>query len=271
MPELPDVEIFRRYVDAHALFQPIEEVRVINRTVLHRISPRRLMKTLKGSMIVGTHRHGKVLFARLEDHGGYLVLRFGMTGFVSYGKDGGDLPHVRVLLQFSHGAALAYHSQRMLGEVEVTETIDDYLEDRNLGPDAWRIGQQEFHTLLDGKRGAIKNALMDQRFLAGLGNVYCDEILFQARLHPRIRIEDLSRQAIDRLYRSVNRVLETAIRCQADPVRMPRTWLTPHRGRDGARCPRCRSRFQRLSICARTAYVCPTCQGMDGRLHSGRK
>lgn len=101
---------------------------------------------------------------------------------------------------------------------------------------------------------------MDQTLLAGIGNVYADEILFQARIHPKAPARELGRRELVALYRTMARVLERAISAGADPARMPRTWLTPARGHR-ARCPRCGGPLETMSAAGRTSYVCPHCQG----------
>jgi formamidopyrimidine-DNA glycosylase len=106
----------------------------------------------------------------------------------------------------------------------------------------------------------VKAALMNQAVLAGIGNLYADEILFQAGVHPRAAPRRLSRATLRRLYRTMERVLRAAIAARAEPANLPRTFLLRHRGDDG-RCPRCGRRLRTMRVSGRTTYYCPRRQG----------
>ena len=184
MPELPDVEIFKRYLDATALDQKITRVSVQNRTVLRHISPQAIARKLKGRKLESSLRHGKFLFGQLDKNGS-VIFHFGMTGFLKYFKHESEAPeHTRVRMDFSNGPFLAYVCPRMFGEVDYTTDVNKYINERGLGPDALALTSKEFKDRFAGKKNSIKSALMDQKLLAGIGNVYSDEILFQARVHP---------------------------------------------------------------------------------------
>lgn len=260
MPELPDVEYFSQYLDATALHQCIAAVHVQRDDVLDDdLSSRRLVRQLKGRAFQATRRHGKHLPVELDD-GGFLVLHFGMTGYLDYAMDRGDPPaHTRLRIDFDNGYRLAYVCQRMLGHVALAEDMDAFVKARELGPDALALDKAGLRERLEPHRGMVKPVLMDQSVLAGLGNVYTDEILFHARLHPRAPIADFDDDAYTRLYRSLRHVLQRAIDAHADPERMPRTWLLPHRQPD-AECPRCSGQVQRTQVGGRSTYACPSCQ-----------
>ena len=259
MPELPDVEIFRRYLNATALNQKIARVSVKNTTVLRNISAQAIARQLKGHKLHSSRRYGKFLFGLL-DHDGSVVFHFGMTGFLKYFKERTEEPkHTRVRFDFSNRAFLAYVCPRMFGEIGYTRDMKQYVKKRGLGPDALALTRKEFENRMAGKKSSIKYALMDQQLLAGIGNVYSDEILFQARVHPQVRVDHLSERTLDRIYKMIRRVLNKTISYQADPRRVPKTWLLRHREK-GTPCPRCGKRLRRLTINQRSAYVCPNCQ-----------
>jgi formamidopyrimidine-DNA glycosylase len=259
MPELPDVETFKRYLDATALHQVIRAAHVLRDEILQGITRRRLQRALHGRQLCAGHRHGKYLSVRLDDDA-RLVLHFGMTGFLKYWKDEGPPPaHARMVLRFDSGDRLAYDCRRMLGKVRLVEDFGRFVAEHGLGPDALRVDRAAFDAGLRARRGAIKSTLMNQSFIAGLGNVYSDEILFQARIHPRTRPVDLPPAARGDVFRGMRRVLRKAIEVQADPARMPRSWLLPRR-RPGAACPRCNGRLEHAVVGGRTAYFCPACQ-----------
>lgn len=259
MPELPDVETFKRYLDATSLHTPIEGVDVES-DILGEVSRRRLGGALRGHPLVKTRRHGKWLFAHVDD-GPWLALHFGMTGWLSYAK--GPAPdeeddHVQLLLTFDDGYHLAYHCIRKLGTVDLVDEPDAFVRDEGLGPDALALDADAFGDVL-GTRGGVKTALMRQETLAGIGNIYADEILFQARIHPRVALGDLDADDRRRLHRVLRRVLRRAIERGADPDRLPSSWLLPHR-EEGASCPRCGGRVDHIEVGGRSTYLCPRCQ-----------
>jgi formamidopyrimidine-DNA glycosylase len=137
----------------------------------------------------------------------------------------------------------------------------------DLGPDALRHGRsfEVFRDALAGRGGTIKAALMAQDTLAGIGNVYSDEILYQAYIHPKTPVAMLNARDFRKLHRCMIKVLETAIERKVDVGRMPRTWLLPHR-EDGRPCPRCGERLKTLIISGRTSYVCEGCQELKSTL-----
>lgn len=193
MPELPDVEIFNRYIDSTALHKRITDVTVKDDYVLKNISSDSLKNCLHGQAINSTRRHGKYLFLKLSSSH-TLLFHFGMTGFPKYFKNEEEYPdHARLLLAFENGYFLAYDSQRKLGEIRIIEDDRTFIDDLEMGPDALDkdLDLKAFLKLFEGRRGMIKPALMDQEVIAGIGNVYSDEILFQAGIHPKSKVANL--------------------------------------------------------------------------------
>jgi formamidopyrimidine-DNA glycosylase len=263
MPELPDVEIFKKYLDATALNQKIARVTVKNARITRHTSPQAIARKLKRRKLQSSRRHGKFLFGQLDKNGA-AIFHFGMTGFLRYFSDKAQEPeHTRVRFDFSNGASMAYVCPRMFGEVDYTRDVDRYIAQRGLGPDALTVTWKQFKERLAGIKSSIKSALMDQTLLAGIGNVYSDEILFQARVHPKRRVDGLSEGTLHRIYNKMKSVLNSTIRYQADPRQVPKSWLLPHRGTK-ADCPRCGKPVQRVTINQRSAYVCPNCQRQKG-------
>ena len=261
MPELPDVENFKRYLDATALHERISGVHVADTRVLDGISRRKLAAALDGQELEETCRRGKMLYARISG-GGWLSLHFGMTGYLDYFKEtdtGRD--HDRVLIEFDNGYHLAYVNRRLFGKVGLVEDIDDALS--HLGPDALEISRGDFLTLLDGRNGQIKSALMDQGFLAGMGNIYTDEALFQAGLHPKRKIADIDEDDRAELWRQMRHVLRVAIRAGAGREgiadRVPDSFLLPVRS-GGADCPKGCGAVRKIKAGGRAGYYCPSCQ-----------
>jgi formamidopyrimidine-DNA glycosylase len=263
MPELPDVEVFRRYLESTALHKRITAVEVHSQRILEGVSGKRLRSTLEGAAMEEAARHGKYLFARL-DRGGELVLHFGMTGFLKYYKNRVEQPeHERLRFHLENGYSLAYDNQRLLGRVFLTPVRARFIRDRGLGPDALSVDFERFTSILRRGRGAVKSTLMNQKMLAGLGNIYTDEILFQAAIHPKSALDGLGEEDLRAVYEQMRAVLQKSIEIQADPERMPRGYLLPHREPD-APCPRCGGRVRKIYVSGRATYFCPACQEEAG-------
>jgi formamidopyrimidine-DNA glycosylase len=164
-----------------------------------------------------------------------------------------------VFFIFAGNHRLAFDDQRQFGQIGLLNDIDEFLKTHALGPDALEIDRAEFRKIFGRHRGAVKSILMNQRLISGIGNIYADEILFRARIHPATEISRLSDKALTKLFRTTHYVLERAGAARADTNQMPRSWLLPHRGK-GGKCPRCGRRLKSATIGGRTAWFCPHCQ-----------
>jgi formamidopyrimidine-DNA glycosylase len=264
MPELPDVEVFRNYLNATSLHREIETVHVRDERLLEGVSASTVRRRLKGSALEGTRRHGKLLFVSLSE-GGWLVMHFGMTGELTYYEKGAEPEHTALLLDFVDGSHLAYRNRRTFGRLELAEDVDEYVEERGLGPDplAGDFGLREFRSVLEGRSGAVKTTLMNQQVLAGLGNIYVDELLFDAGVHPETGVDRLSEDTVEALWRSLRRVVDAAIEARVDVEEMPRTFLIRRR-EEGAACPRCDGTVEKSEVGGRATYFCPSCQAEGG-------
>lgn len=259
MPELPDVARFKQYADRTALHHRIEKAKAEAGKMLKDVSPSTLERRLRGHAFTQTRRHGKYLFLRLDD-GSWLCLHFGMTGELAYFDESEAPPdYTRLLLKFDNHHRLAYISRRKLGRIALADDPDEFAADRGLGPDALSVDARRFRELAQGRTSTLKAWLMDQSLMAGIGNVYADEILFHAGILPRRKLDDLDKKDLDRLHRTMRRVLKTAVEKQADPEKMPKSWLLPRR-RKGADCPRCKGRVEKSTVSSRSTYYCPACQ-----------
>ncbi|MGZ5148432.1 MAG: hypothetical protein ACXWI6_00225 [Burkholderiales bacterium] len=154
----------------------------------------------------------------------------------------------------------------MIGRVGLVEDAAAFIADEKLGPDALdrRFDFDAFKTAVRGIERNVKSVLMDQGIISGIGNIYSDEILFQARIDPDKRMDKLALAQLERLFLKMREVLKTAIARGAGSEqfigRMPQGSLLPER-RKGGRCPRCRSPLKVFKVGSRTAYCCPRCQG----------
>ncbi len=264
MPELPDVETFRRYFDAHGLNRRIAHTRVEAEDLLEEMTPQGLGRRLKDHSFTESRRHGKYLFAQRELEEDWLVLHFGMSGFLRALEEGEELPsHAGVALEFEDGGTLAYVAPRKLGRIGWTRSPEAFAADHELGPDALAIDRPAFVSAVRAHRGGTKCWLMDQSAIAGIGNIYSDEMLFQAGIHPKRQGRALSPAEAEGLYEQMREVLKQAIAAQARPEDLPKGYLLPLRG-EPASCPRCDGSLTRIKACGRTAWFCPRCQPEGG-------
>ncbi|MFP3853328.1 MAG: Fpg/Nei family DNA glycosylase [Anaerolineales bacterium] len=263
MPELPDLAVFQQYFESTSLHQAIQRVRCHEPNLLVGTSPGGVGRWLSGHSFSGTDRIGKNFFAEMDD-GRFLRFHFGMTGYFEYFKGLDEEPeYSQFRIHFDNGYHLALVMPRKLGEIQPLESMEDYAAEAELGPDVFKdsFGFSQFKDILVDRRAMIKSSMMDQSVMAGLGNVYNDEILYQARIHPRAQIPDLSEKELGKIYHAMRRVINKAIEVDAQPERMPENWLLPHR-EPGAQCPRCRGEIERIDVSGRTGYYCPSCQKM---------
>jgi formamidopyrimidine-DNA glycosylase len=258
VPELADVEGFRRVLDQHATGRVIRAVTVADTGVLRGVSATRLRDTLRGRRFRTPRRHGKWLIAPTT--GGPVVLfHFGMTGSLRWSPGGADSgPHDRVVFGLA-GGDLRYVDQRKLTGIRLLDSEADVSRELgDLGPDAAGLSGAEFRDLLASRRGGVKSALTDQHLLAGLGNLLADEILWRARINPRRACADLDRTDLDRLHRGMGTVLRAAMKAGRVPPRP--SWLTGHREEPEDRCPRCGTQLRHGRVNGRGTVWCPRCQ-----------
>ncbi|UUU32357.1 Fpg/Nei family DNA glycosylase [Streptomyces sp. CA-210063] len=258
MPELPDVEGFRKVLESCAKGRVIQRVDVRDPGVLHGTSTERLRDALEGRRFTEPERHGKWLLARTG--GPTLLLHFGMTGRLLCGRpDDAVEAHDRVLFTVARDRQLRYRDQRKLRGLWLA---DDESEVARLlerqGPDAMAVNREEFEAALAARRGSVKTALTDQSVLAGLGNLLADEILWRAGLRPTSRASDLTEADCRRLYTQMRRTLRSAVTAGCVPPRD--TWLTGHRDDPVPTCPRCDNPLRRSRMAGRGTVWCPQCQ-----------
>ena len=264
MPELPDVESFRRTLQRNAVGHVITRVEVRDEWILRGASARQLRKQTQGKRLNSTSRHGKYLFAALEPEG-FFVFHFGMTGFFqTYRVHEPEQRYNRMVLHLDDGKHIAFNCRRRLGSIRYVQHPESFIQKQKLGPDVLRVDFKTYQERLRERKGAVKCVLMDQSVVSGIGNIYADEILFNARIHPRTPVAAINGRQIRLLFDATRRVLKTAVDRNADASRFPRTYLIRHR-RKGALCPRCGFPLKTLSACGRTAYFCPTEQMVFGR------
>ncbi len=264
MPELPDVECFRRLVHRYFQGAQVSHVEVADPASLEGTAAA-AHRHLKGHRLRDVGRHGKYLFLDFAEDT-VLVMHFGPAGMLCFVPSGRDEPkYVRFRLDFANGERLAYVNRRRIGRVRLVESAAKFVEQSKLGPDALDpdFDCAAFQARLSGRKPATKLVLIDQSRLAGIGNTWSDEILFQARIHPATSALTLTAARTRVLFRAMRHVLEVAI--DRDPLtdgfmaRLPPDFILPHR-HPGGHCPRCHAELERVALNGHTSTFCPHCQ-----------
>lgn len=263
MPELPDVDVRKRYFEETSLGREVERVSVPDPRILEGITPVSLGRGLKDARFVNANRRGKYLLAATDRHS-TLLLHFGMGGELVYLEQRCAKPAwSRVCLHFAGGGCLHYTNLRMFGKVALWNTTDmsEIPDIARLGPEPLdpKFTFKRFRKALAGRRTSIHLALMDQELIAGIGNIFSDEITFQAGVRPYRPAGDLSEDELRRLYGKMKWTLRTAVRLNADLDGHPDRFIIPNRSKDGS-CPRGNAKLTTVRLGGRTSYYCPACQ-----------
>jgi formamidopyrimidine-DNA glycosylase len=258
MPELPDVEGFKRTLAEHATGHQIERIEVRDAGVLRGVSARQLSTRLRGRRFAEPRRTGKWVIARTD--GPAVLMHFGMTGTLRWTDRHVPAERFERVTFVTDGGELHYDDMRKLTGISLAGNDDE--ADRflgSLGPDALAVQPGEFADLLHGRRATVKTVLMDQHAIAGLGNLLTDEILWRACINPRRPANSLTPHEVRRLSARMRWVLRTSLQAGDVPARP--SWLTGVRYEPAPRCPRCRTPLRHARIGGRTSVWCPLCQG----------
>lgn len=259
MPELPEVEVLRRELAPLLVGQSILEVHVVD----PRLGVQR--EALEGKTILALERLGKYLLFPFKE-GGCLALHLGMTGQLEVTEE--DLPHRhrRAYFVLSSGKYLSFIDPRKFGHILLLSTKEALRKRLGVDPLSAEFTFPRFQKLLKGRK-RLKDFLLDQRKIAGIGNIYASEILFRACLHPKRSASSLSQEEQKRLFASILEVLEEAIAAKGTTIR---DFRRPG-GESGnfqdflavygkTRCPRCGGSIVREVLASRSTYFCSQCQ-----------
>lgn len=267
MPELPEVETIRGQLAPRLEGRTLAVVDILDPRLTRPLDPREVAAELQGERIVAVERRGKYLVLRLEG-GAALLVHLRMTG--GFGFE--PTSHERAVVELEDGSRLVYRDVRRFGTwlVVASDELEPYVTLKN-GPEPLGAG---FTTawlaeLLGKRRAALKAVLLDQRVVAGLGNIYADEALWRARLSPLRSASSLGRDEVQRLQRAIRAALRLGIARQgstlstyAQPDGSPGEMQNEFRayGREGEPCPRCRTPIAKTRVGGRGTWYCPHCQ-----------
>ncbi len=276
MPELPEVETLRRDLEKEVVGRRIKAVEVTGmRAIRRHPNKKHFIGKLEGRKLERVTRKGKYLLFSIGDD--VLVVHLGMSGQLrkATAKDEA-LPHTHVTFTFTQGGELRFVDPRTFGElfVAAADTLEtDVPEIGELGFDpvedvlSWNV----FGALLRARKVKLKTLLMDQRFIAGIGNIYSDEILWAAGVRHDRPSDSLSTQEVRRLYRAVLETMHDAIKHRGstlsdqqyrDLYGVVGSYQAEHKvyAREGEACRRCRQPVVRQKWSQRSTFFCPACQ-----------
>jgi formamidopyrimidine-DNA glycosylase len=273
MPELPEVESVRRQLEPALVGRRFERVSIDDSRLVRPYEPAEVAAELEGERVAAVERRGKYLVVRFES-GRVLLIHLRMTGSLLHAPAGSlqDDPHRRAVVRLEDGADVAYRDVRRFGTWLLLEPgeAEPYLGAR-VGDEpldslftAARLGER-----LAGRRTSLKAALLDQRTVAGIGNIYADEALWRARLNPQRSAAGLDRAELRRLHRGIRAALEHGLARQGSTLRDYRlpdgsggSMQNEFRvyGRRDEPCDRCGTPISRTHVAGRTTWFCSTCQ-----------
>lgn len=259
MPELPEVEVVRRTLAPRVAGRLIERVEILSPLCADN-RPAELRTALEGRRILELGRRGKHLLFQLDR--GVLDIHLRMTGRLL--TAGAAAAHTRAVISFDSGRML-FEDARQFGRLRYLESAAEL----ELGPDALGISLDSFAEIVEGRRGRIKPLLLNQRAIAGIGNIYADEALRRSYIHPRARVERLSGERVARLHYAIQWALAAAIDAGGSsisdyvaPDGSRGTFQVQHRvyGRAGELCAECGTEIRRIVLNQRSTHFCPRCQ-----------
>jgi formamidopyrimidine-DNA glycosylase len=284
VPELPEVESVRRQLAPLLEGRRLARVEITDERLTRPLAPGEVARSLEGERVAAVDRRGKYLILRFES-GRALLVHLRMTGSLQHGRRGtlGDDAYRRAVVRLDDGSDVAYRDVRRFGTWALLERGEevDYLAAR-LGAEplsrsfsAVRLGER-----LAGRRAPLKAAILDQRTIAGVGNIYADEALWYAQLHPLRDAGGLGEAEIAALHRGIRKALQLGIRRQGSTLRDYRlpdgaSGGMQHEfrvyGRDGEPCPRCGTPIEKIRVGGRGTHYCPRCQEPRAASRSSRR
>ena len=273
MPELPEIETYMRQFNKSVKGRKVVDVKLLWDGAVRHPKPRTFVRRLKGQTLGEAERRGKFLIIPLES-GDTLVIHFGMTGVLHYlPPEEERSPHTRAIFRLDDGKELRYVDIRKRGGLYLVKGRDfsKIPELQNIGveplSDDFSLGA--LRGMLEGRRQQLKPFLMRQDVIAGIGNIYSNEILWEAKLHPLRNTADLTDAEVRRLHRAIRKVLREGVELQGcsieeflDLYGRPGRYEERLRvyQREGQPCPRCGAKIVRIVVGGRGTYYCPKCQ-----------
>jgi formamidopyrimidine-DNA glycosylase len=274
MPELPEVESVAQGLRKRALGRRIVSVEIRHTSIIAG-PPEAFIATLAGRKLANVSRTGKAIAVEMTAEDGsaprFMLVRLGMTGQLTVAPHDAPIePHTHVFMPLDDGREeLRFRDARRFGRLRSLTREELEKVFGSLGPDAQRVTEPQFLAAMKGRKGAIKSWLMNQNLVAGLGNIYADESLFEARIHPLTQPGRVSAEKAHQLYKSVRKVLDHAVALGGttfsdymDIEGRPGAFLSKLKvyQHTGEPCRRCKHAIRRIVVGGRSSHFCPHCQ-----------
>jgi len=273
MPELPEVETIKKDLEEKVKGKRVKRVKIKNEKCIKAPSPVEFVKRIENKIFREIQRRGKFLIVKLDSLDA-LIIHLKLTGqLIYFPKEGEELNYTRLIFIFDDHTQLNFADLRGFGNIwllpEGRLSTIPALADLGPEPLGDEFTVEKFKKLLKGRKGKIKPLLMDQSFIAGIGNVYSQEALFLAGIHPERNPSKLVDEEIEKLYNNLRKILREAISYRGSSVD---TYVDLEGrkgnyeqhlnvyGREGQSCPRCGAIIRRITISGRGTYFCPRCQ-----------
>jgi formamidopyrimidine-DNA glycosylase len=281
VPELPEVETVRRRLAPVLEGRELAHVEIADGRLTRPHDPVEVARELQGERVAAVDRRGKYLIVRFES-GRALLVHLRMTGSFLHTREG-ELPadpHRRAVATLDDGSDVAYRDVRRFGTwlLLEPEEVDTYVDARvGREPLAEAYRAKHLAERLDGRRAPVKAAILDQRTVAGVGNIYADEALWRARIHPLTPAAELEPEEVKALYKGIREALRLGIRRQGSTLRDYRLpdgaeGGAQHEfkvyGRGGDPCERCGTPIDKIRVAGRGTWYCPSCQRYRGQAAS---
>jgi formamidopyrimidine-DNA glycosylase len=274
MPEMPEVEIIVQSLREQIVGETIDDVRVRWLRSIDQPAVDEFIEQLCGQTIRDVRRRGK--FAIMELPQKRLLVHLRMTGQLlvcdAVNEALEEDKHVHVIFSFASGRMLYFRDIRKFGRFYLVDAAKEIVGDLGPEPLAKGFTPKSLEEVFEGRRARIKSLLLNQHVLAGLGNIYTDESLWRARIHPCHPVNELEFEEIERLHKSIREVLRSAVEHRGTTLRnyrdpSDRRGRNQERlavyGRGGKACPRCGATIERDVVAGRGTHYCPTCQKGD--------
>jgi len=270
MPELPEVETIKKALEPFLVGRTFSGVRIIDTRPVQRLSPEEFCSGLAGRKISGISRRGKYLIIGLSG-GSNLIIHLRMTGALLWNPPEGER-FTRLEFFFDGGGRLIYTDVRRFGTMYLTADPDEVVGKLGIEPLSRRFTQKALAGMLKSRHLPVKSALLNQEHIAGIGNMYADEALFVAKIHPQQPADSLATTQTKRLHGAIRKVLKQGLKNRGASVRNYRgpdgskgraheEFCVAHR--EGHPCPACGYPIKRIVVGQRGTYYCPRCQRLN--------
>ena len=254
MPELPEVQTFKQYFDAAAIGQRIAAMAVHDDKIIRNMSGPTFADALTGRTITGSIRRGKYLFAQLDNNHDVL-LHFGMTGDLNLYQDPEERGRFeRFAFHFTDGNILGFDDARKFARILYLEDREAYIKEIGLGPDALKLEEGYFFKAMAGRKTTLKGALLNQKIVAGLGNLYVDDLCYQLCLHPAIRVNQLSKEQLQAVYQKIVEMMTFATENAPYYQDYPEKWFWHTWRKEGGVDPETGGAVKIIKVAGRTTY-----------------